>query len=220
MFERVRELGERCLRERLLESTKASSDETQHRGLQGYAYLQLKHGIPSDDTPPCLSEQLMHYVAQIRTDLDRFSNVKISILMFHGYSVVEQAIRYEARTRGWLGGRTPAAAFRSADTGTDIPWATITRMRDWPEDDLMKKRQTAILRHIEPSCSRFLLWRQIRRFRNRWQTKFDPEFPAQPRAVRRAVLRRDHQLAARSAERRKRALSDRRPDNVSGKKAS
>jgi NTE family protein len=207
-FERVRELGERCLRERLLASAKAGSGETQHRGLQGYAYLQLKHDIPSDVTTPCLSEQLMHYVAQIRTDLDQFSNVEISILMFHGYSVVEQAIRYDARTREWLARTTSAAAFRSADARTNIPWSTITNSRDQPKDDLMKQRQIKVLRHIEPSCSWFLLWRQIRRFRNRWQTIFDPEFPAQPRTVRQAVLRRDHELAARSAERRERALSD------------
>jgi predicted acylesterase/phospholipase RssA len=191
IYGRLRALGEKRLTESLKAlgpptSAEVGPQETGHQGLQGYAYLRLLMYGTLSDCAHCLSELLMRHVALMRTDFDRFSDVEISILMFHGYSVVEQTLLENARTRRWLEKRTPEAAFHSADA--NITWDPIPMKGGKPVDEMAARRQTEILRHIEPSDSRCALVRRIRRFRNRRRSDFDSKILNQRRSISQAVL--------------------------------
>jgi predicted acylesterase/phospholipase RssA len=203
IYERMRALGERRLegtyqigartdsQVRGRESDQPEADQS----LQGCKYLQLRHSFPDIGTP-CLSELLMDYVARIRTDLDRFSSIEISILLFHGYSVVDQALH---RGAVWYGRRQRKSSFHSADPHTDIAWETISTSRNWPDDAATAAKQREILRHIEPSDSRSSIWRALRRLRNRWRSVgyFWDEAIKMPRAVKRAVVREQRRAEQR-----------------------
>ena len=73
--------------------------------IEGYAYVEL---LPSQHfrnslkdspsfPPDRIPEELMRLVAAIRTDLDRFSDIEISALMLHGYSLIDHYLgKYNA----------------------------------------------------------------------------------------------------------------------------
>jgi hypothetical protein len=111
------------------------------RLLSDSVVLELEHRNPNSPDVPCLSELLMHYAARVRTDLDRFSNLEISALMFHGYSVAELALLRNTQSRGWIEKEIPKPTFRSADAGTNILWEAISKTLNWPDDAETAKRQ-------------------------------------------------------------------------------
>jgi predicted acylesterase/phospholipase RssA len=93
--------------------------------LDGYAYVELR---PSerfrwDADVGRLPDRLIDSVASIRTDLDSFSEIEISALMFHGYSLIDHCLR--AYHPDWIPQPPPAACFKSQAKGISIDWKAL-----------------------------------------------------------------------------------------------
>jgi len=127
---------------------------TFHPSVEGYAYVELLPSSRFQWTPelPRLPEALVPLVARVRTDLDRFSDIEISALMFHGYTLIDHCLR--AYHPGWLPVNTPPPQFEAAEPHVRIQWTTLG------PNDIERYR-----RHLEVSHSRALAWRWLRR---RW----------------------------------------------------
>jgi hypothetical protein len=52
-----------------------------------------KPGLPYDAEPNRSDPDLVHLVANIRTDLDYFSDDEISMLMYHGYTLLDHTVK-------------------------------------------------------------------------------------------------------------------------------
>ena len=124
--------------------------------IRGYVYVEL---IPSPHLAwapqaPRLPKPLQRFVAGIRTDLDRFTPLEIATLMYHGYTLIDNALRVYRPT--WLTA-TPAQAFRSVVRDIDdIQWT-----------GLEPKQVADRARYLDASDSRSTIARAVRRLRNR-----------------------------------------------------
>ena len=144
-----------------------------------------------------MTEALCRFLAGIRTDLDRFSDVEISSLMFLGYNNVQMELynaprfnhgKYRDLSLEKLSSPPREFRFHSCDARICLDWMGMTTGLDHRE---MEDKQLGIMRHLEASDSRFALWRRFRRFRNKWRKQvyfLDYTLESQPRALRRAVL--------------------------------
>lgn len=101
IYERMRDLGYQLIEERYEFSRRLeeaglrdAAEAADAALLDGYAYVELH---PSDEfrwqDGSRLPPSLFPFVASIRTDLDRFSAVEVSALMFHGYTIIDHCIR-------------------------------------------------------------------------------------------------------------------------------
>lgn len=122
--------------------------------IESYAYVELRP-VPRFrwQGGARLDERLIDAVARIRTDLDGFSPIEISALMFHGYTVIDHCLR--AYRQDWLaelGGPLPDLDFRSAVEEINIPWAAMA-----PSEALV------YLHHLRASQSRSWILRWLRR---------------------------------------------------------
>jgi predicted acylesterase/phospholipase RssA len=106
IYERLRDLGYSHLEERrdfsrtLLrhvspETMREMEQERQGPYLRSYSYVEL---MPPKtfawiEGEQRLPEELLPLVAAIRTDLDRFSRIEVSALMFHGYTMIDHCLR-------------------------------------------------------------------------------------------------------------------------------
>ena len=158
IYERMRDLGYQRLEERYDFSRRLSEaglrEEAEAVGtplLDGYTYVEL---WPSDDfrwsRAVRLPDSLVRFVASIRTDLDRFSEIEISALMFHGYTVIDHCIR--AYQPHWLPEPPPELRFSSPVKEICI---------NWPE--LSTPELVRCLSHLAMSDSRVKWYRSLRR---------------------------------------------------------
>jgi hypothetical protein len=163
IYERVRERGYQLLATRaalartirllvVLDRYQRSIE----RPIRGYVYVEL---IPSPHLAwapeaPRLPKPLQRFVAGIRTDLDRFTPLEIATLMYHGYTLIDNALRVYRPT--WMTA-TPPQAFRSVVRDIDdIQWTGLD-----------SKQVADRARYLDASDSRSALARVVRRVRNR-----------------------------------------------------
>ena len=123
---------------------------------EGFAYVELRPSKNFKWEPHIgrLPEALVPYIAGVRTDLDRFSAIEISALMFHGYSVIDHCIR--AYRPDWITNSSPALNFRPTIEDLFINWSTLS-----------SGEVARIARHLDVSDSRIFIWRILRRYLNR-----------------------------------------------------
>lgn len=119
--------------------------------LEGYCQVQLEppQGFKYQKSVSCLPKQNHPSVARIRTDLDGFSWIEISALMYHGYTLIDHSL-YGSQ-RNWIRKMVPSA-FRSSVEKVNIDWAD----RD--------KNVTRLI-HLLASGSRSFLLRTARRWK-------------------------------------------------------
>jgi hypothetical protein len=122
--------------------------------LKSYSYVELE----TADTFPWPSEkkqslptELMRFVSRIRTDLDCFSLVEISALMFHGYTMIDHCVT--AYQPGLLSESVPPLRFSFPAQGL---------FRDW--DNPTQEEIDRAAKHLSVSGSRFGMWRSVNRF--------------------------------------------------------
>ena len=170
IFERVRELGYRRLRDwqglrrklhKALDENGLDAETIEGiflglgMTLVSYSYVELK---PPDNFPwpggQRLPAQLIPYVSSIRTDLDTFSLVEISALMFHGYTLIDHCLR---TVQPGLLPETPLPLKFSFPAGG--------LFRDW--DNPTQQEIERAGRHLSVSGSRVGAWRVLYRLLNR-----------------------------------------------------
>jgi NTE family protein len=171
LFERVREMGYRRLRDWQgvrRELCKALRD----RGLDAetidalvrrlgmtlvsYSYVELEppENFPWAPRKQRLPAELIPYVSTIRTDLDHFSLVEISALMFHGYTLIDHCM--SAVQSGLLPKSPPPLKFSFPAGGLFQDW-------DNPSPQEIERAR----RHLSVSGSRLGVWRRIYRLLKR-----------------------------------------------------
>jgi hypothetical protein len=117
---------------------------------------------------PCLSEFLTYFVSRIRTDVDKFSDIEISALMFHGYSLTEHLL-FNRNRADWAPLDAEPFHFRSPEANINLDWTTLSPRRQCYRTDKEFTGQLELARHLRASDSRIAIWRQFRRFCNRWR---------------------------------------------------
>ncbi|HUP63026.1 MAG TPA: patatin-like phospholipase family protein [Thermoanaerobaculia bacterium] len=163
IYERLRDLGYAHLEERrafsetLLRCAGAETMREMERERQGpylrsYSYVEL---MPPKrfawiDGEQRLPEELLPLVAAIRTDLDRFSKIEISALMFHGYTMIDHCLRVYQREL--YPADAPPLRFTLPPGGVFANWSNPT-----PEEIA---RAAA---HLQVSSARSGLWRGLYR---------------------------------------------------------
>lgn len=163
IYERLRDLGYSHLEERrtfsdtLLqfvgpEKMREMERERQGAYLRSYSYVELMPPEKFAWTAGAqrLPEELLPLVAAIRTDLDRFSPIEISALMFHGYTMIDHCLR--AYQRELYPDDAPPLDFTLLPGGVFADWSNPT-----PEEIA---RAAA---HLRVSSSRSELWRRLSR---------------------------------------------------------
>jgi hypothetical protein len=171
IFERVRELSYRRLRDwqglrrelRQVLTDFGLGDEkigavvrALGMSLVSYSYVELAPApnFPWEARKQKLPQELIPCVSTIRTDLDTFSLVEISALMFHGYTVIDHCL--STVQPGLLPQAPPPLKFHFPGGGMFEDWDNPTREeieRAW--------------RHLSVSGSRLGTWRRIYRFMKR-----------------------------------------------------
>jgi hypothetical protein len=171
IFERVRELGYRRLRDwqglrrelhKALDNCgldAQSIDEVLHglgMTLVSYAYVELEPApnFPWAGGKQRLPAELIPYVSTIRTDLDVFSRAEISALMFHGYTLIDHCL---STVHPGLLPKTPPPLKFSFPTGGVF--------RDW--DNPTRQEIERAERHLSVAGSRLGTWRLIYRLLKR-----------------------------------------------------
>ncbi len=171
IFERVRELGYRRLRDwqglrRELRNAlgncglDAETIDTVVQGLGmslvSYSYVELEPApnFPWAGGKQRLPAELIPYVSTIRTDLDVFSRVEISALMFHGYTLIDHCL--STVQPGLLPEAPPPLKFSFPTGGV---------FRDW--DNPTRQEIERAERHLSVSGSRLGTWRLIYRLLKR-----------------------------------------------------
>jgi NTE family protein len=166
IYERMRELGFRILEERaefyrILNEIGGLDLASERRAptLEGYVFLELwpsdrfkwkdRYRLPSIFYSP---------VARIRTDLDGFSPIEISILMFHGYTIVDHCIR--SYHNEWIAASVPPLRFRSCIQDVNIVWSELS-----PAETGTK------MCHLVASDSRSKSWRALQRCWFLWRSR-------------------------------------------------
>jgi predicted acylesterase/phospholipase RssA len=130
VYERMRDLGYRRLEERhelyrLLQQTGGieAAEEWGTPLLEGYGYIEL---WPSDGFRWHGGEHFARPwfspLSSVRTDLNRFSAVEISTLMFHGYTTIDHCLR--ANHPDWIATEAPLN-FSSVVRDIDIKWGEL-----------------------------------------------------------------------------------------------
>jgi predicted acylesterase/phospholipase RssA len=170
VFERVRQLGLQLLLQHrklfLLHSTAKSIINSPASAkldcydpfLEDYKWIELKRPVGRGWASPDrgLPNEIQTLLQFIRTDLDRFTALEISALMFHGYSLVDTATvgtdKGPWSARAWIA-PTVSLKFESAESDINIDWANLS------EQD---KRRYAD--HLFVSHSRIFLWRFMCRY--------------------------------------------------------
>jgi len=112
----------------------------------------LTRSRPKDDlplAPPRLPDSIRHLVRTIRTDLDRFSPIEISALIFHGYTLVDHHI--SENHPNWIAKDAPLN-FSLSRTELNVDWANLT-----------EPTRTLYVDHLRASRSRVFLWRLAQR---------------------------------------------------------
>jgi hypothetical protein len=159
IYERMRDLGYQLIEERYEFSRRIeeaglrdAAEASDVALLDGYAYVELH---PSDEfrwqDDSRLPPSLFRFVASIRTDLDRFSAVEISALMFHGYTIIDHCIR--AYQPLWIQEAWPPLQFVSP----------VSEIFDWwaiSDSDRVRH-----ISHLSMSDSRLAWYRRLKR---RW----------------------------------------------------
>jgi NTE family protein len=171
IFDRVRELGYRRLRDwqglrhRLWKdlSNRGLDDETIDavvrglgRTLVSYSYVELEppENFPWRAGKQRLPAELIPYVSTVRTDLDHFSLVEISALMFHGYTLIDHCI--STVQPGLLPETAPPLKFSFPAGGVFQDWDNPSTR------DIERAR-----RHLSVSGSRLGIWRLVYRLLKR-----------------------------------------------------
>ncbi len=176
IYNRLRDLGYSQLEERrdfsatllrYVSPEKMREMEQQRRNayLRSYSYVELMpppnfawiHGEQR------LPEELLPLVAAIRTDLDRFSTIEVSALMFHGYTMIDHCLR--SYQRELYPEDAPPLRFTLPPGGLFADWSNPT-----PEEIA----RAAV--HLRFSSSRSGWWRRLRR----WMTQRRPESRPSP----------------------------------------
>jgi NTE family protein len=167
IFERVRYLGYQLL-ERYCDlfnlfdalkdqpPTEKIAHFRKHAFLKGYTCISLSSAIvhgETETTPSALPESVAKLVGSIRTDLDRFSWIEISALMFHGYTLIDNRLR-QSKLSSDAAGRLQ---LKTKIQHINIDWAGI-------KDE---KRVNDYANHLCASNSRLWLLRIIRRNKGR-----------------------------------------------------
>ena len=166
IYERVREAGYSQLKlrhnmHRLIEGViaKRLDKKTAARWrrecgtlVQGYCYIELlpARGFEFQKDVPHLPAKLHGAVASIRTDLDRFSDIEISALMYHGYTLIDHALM--GYNKHWIPNKNSESRFHCGIAGIDIDWSKL------PDDEFQHYAN-----HLTASDSRFAIWRYLRR---------------------------------------------------------
>ncbi len=169
IYERMRDLGYKRLEERfefsrrLSEAGLLQSEDLRYLPvLNGYAYVEL---WPSDSfgwsTNVRLPETLVSFVSSIRTDLDKFSAIEISALMFHGYTIIDHCIR--AYQPEWLPEQSAPLRFSSRVAAICINWEGLTA-----------QERVDYVSHLAVSDSRVGFYRPLRRAWFRWKYRKAP----------------------------------------------
>jgi NTE family protein len=171
VFERVRELSYRRLRDwqglrrelRKALTDCGLGDETIDAvvrrlgmSLVSYGYVELAPApnFPWAGRKQRLPAELIPYVSTIRTDLDTFSLVEISALMFHGYTLIDHCL--STVQPGLLPEAPPPLQFSFPAGGL---------FRDW--DNPTPGEIERARKHLSVSGSRLGTWRQIYRLLKR-----------------------------------------------------
>ena len=166
IYERVRKSGYRQLKlrhniHRLIEGViakrldkKTAARWRQECGpvVEGYCYIELlpTRGFKYQQDLPVLPRQLHKPIANIRTDLDRFSDIEISALMYHGYTLIHHCLKgYNKR---WIPNKDAEPKFHCGLPGIDI---------DWP--NLSDEALARYANHLSASGSRIACWRYLQR---------------------------------------------------------
>ena len=149
IFDCVRHLSHKRLVER--------EHVPEQRKLERLCYFELRQIHLGGQKVEMLSELLNYYVAQIRTDLDRFSATEISSLMYHGYSLATDEF---SRWPQW-GARDARFEYNPADK-------SLPTKLSWGYGDPEEMR---IARHLRASCHRNSYRRLVNRFLGRWKNQ-------------------------------------------------
>lgn len=140
IYERIREAGYRQLKlrhniHRLVEGVVAKrlDKKTAARWrrecgplVEGYCYIQLlpTRDFKYQDDVSLLPRELHKPIANIRTDLDRFSDIEISALMYHGYTLIDHCLKgYNKR---WIPNKDAEQKFHCGLAGIDIDWPNLS----------------------------------------------------------------------------------------------
>ena len=123
----------------------------------GFSFLPITQSVTPSDDPTALPTVIQAEVQSIRTDLDRFSDLEINVLVQHGYEVARKACRENGIAGLEIAQSPPWAPIRShnlsEDTSTSArsmepslatqrsrqlrdssrrrTWSTLLSPRDW-----------------------------------------------------------------------------------------
>lgn len=152
--------------------------QTRHLWVKGYCHIDLdsegselfeqKFDSAGYAPLPCLSTFLTYFASRIRTDLDKFSPIEISTLMFHGYSLTEHVLFNRDRA-DWAPLDAEPFRFHTSEADINLDWATLSPRHQCYGDSEEFLRQVEISRHLQASDSRIGVWRNFRRLCNRWR---------------------------------------------------
>jgi predicted acylesterase/phospholipase RssA len=125
----------------------------------GYVFLPITDTVERSEDPAALHPVVQTETQNIRTDLDRFSDIEVNALVQHGYGVARKVCRENGviateefdRTPPWApipeqslaGSSSPDAPSSDPSSTTQIArtlrkssrrrvWATLPNLRDWP----------------------------------------------------------------------------------------
>ncbi|WHZ16049.1 MAG: hypothetical protein OJF52_002897 [Nitrospira sp.] len=136
----------------------AEDQAYENQALEANIFIELnprpRFWIPDAQRLP---DELIPYVAAIRTDLNRFSAIEVSALMFHGYTVIDHSIR--THQPDWIPQHAPDLNFHSVVKEVDIHGNQLTA-----EEHILRYHL-----HLAASDSRSSLARLLRRILYRWR---------------------------------------------------
>src|SRR5262249_29134254 len=92
----------------------------------GFVFARVTDTVDPQDDPLALHPEVQRRVSTIRTDLDRFSDLEISTLIRHGYTVGRKACRSQPEL---FGSQIPAGPpwDPTAKNGARMPAATLNQ---------------------------------------------------------------------------------------------
>ena len=174
IYERVRASGYAQLKlrhnlyrmlERVMSKHLSANSMSRWRGelgtlVEGYCYIELlpARGFDYQEEIPCLPKALHSAVANIRTDLDRFSDIEMSALMYHGYTLIDHCLRgYNKR---WIPNKTEEAVFQCAMPEMQIEWPNLSdrELALYANHLAASGSRIAVLRILRRSFGEALIW--------------------------------------------------------------
>ena len=159
IYHQVRNLGRKRLADihALSLMAKVTTPSPEDPWLEGYCHIDLSPGgfeqkweAMGTVTLPCLSEFLTYFVSRIRTDLDKFSDIEISALMFHGYSLTEHLLLHRNRA-DWAPLDAEPFHFRSHEANINLDWTTLSPRHQCYRHDKEFPGQLELARHLQAS---------------------------------------------------------------------